>query len=175
MPLFSFEGKRPSMHPDAWIAPTATLVGDVVVEAGVSIWYGVVIRADLGTITIRAGANIQDNTVIHVGHNGCEIGPNATVGHQCLVHDCTIGEQALVGNGAIVLDGAVVGERSLVAAGSTVTPGAVIPPESVAMGSPAKKIVPLEGTAKLFVDHNAAVYHALAERHAATVELVEER
>jgi carbonic anhydrase/acetyltransferase-like protein (isoleucine patch superfamily) len=73
-----------------------------------------------------------------------------------------------------VLDGAVVGERSLVAAGSTVTPGAVIPPESVAMGSPAKKIVPLEGTAKLFVDHNAAVYHALAERHAATVELVEE-
>jgi len=175
MPLFSFEGKRPSVHPDAWIAPTATLVGDVVVEAGVSIWYGVVIRADLGTITIRAGANIQDNTVIHVGHNGCEIGPNATVGHQCLVHDCTIGEQALVGNGAIVLDGAVVGERSLVAAGSTVTPGAVIPPESVAMGSPAKKIVPLEGTAKLFVDHNAAVYHALAERHAATVELVEEQ
>jgi len=95
MPLYSFEGKRPTVHPDAWIAPTATLVGDVVVEAGVSIWYGAVIRADLGTITIRAGANIQDNTVIHVGHNGCEIGPNATVGHQCLVHDCTIGEQAL--------------------------------------------------------------------------------
>jgi len=172
MPLFSFEGKSPSVHPEAWIAPTATLVGDVVVEAGVSIWYGAVIRADLGTITIRAGANIQDNTVIHSGSNGCEIGPNATVGHLCLVHDCTIGEQALVGNGAIVLDGAVVGERTLIAAGSTVTPGAVIPPESVALGSPAKKIVPLDGTAKLFVDHNAAVYHNLAERHAATVEQV---
>jgi carbonic anhydrase/acetyltransferase-like protein (isoleucine patch superfamily) len=172
MPLFSFEGKSPVVHPDAWIAPTATLVGDVVVEEGVSIWYGAVVRADLGRITIRAGANIQDNTVIHVGHNGCEIGPNATVGHQCLVHDCTIGEQALVGNGAIVLDGAVVGERSLVAAGSTVTPGAVIPPESVAMGSPAKKIVPLEGVAKLFVDHNAAVYHDLARRHAASIEQV---
>ena len=173
MPLFSFEGKSPTVHPDAWIAPTATLVGDVVVEAGASIWYGVVVRADLGTITIRAGANIQDNSVLHSGSNGCEVGPNATVGHQCLVHDCTIGEQALVGNGAIVLDGAVVGKRALVAAGSTVTPGAVVPPESVAMGSPAKKIVPLEGTAKLFVDHNAAVYHELAQRHAATVEQVD--
>jgi carbonic anhydrase/acetyltransferase-like protein (isoleucine patch superfamily) len=173
MPLFSFEGKSPTVHPDAWIAPTATLVGEVVVEEGVSIWYGAVIRADLGRITIRAGANIQDNTVIHVGSHGCEIGRNATVGHQCLVHDCVIGEQALVGNGSIVLDGAVVGERSLVAAGSTVTPGAVIPPESVALGSPAKKIIPLEGTAKLFVDHNAAVYHELARRHAASVEQVE--
>jgi carbonic anhydrase/acetyltransferase-like protein (isoleucine patch superfamily) len=172
MPLFSFEGKSPTVHPDAWIAPTATLVGDVVVEEGASIWYGVVIRADLGRITIRAGANIQDNSVIHVGSNGCEVGPNATVGHQCLVHDCVIGEQALVGNGSIILDGAVVGERSLVAAGSTVTPGSVIPPESVALGSPAKKIVPLEGRAKLFVDHNAAVYHDLAGRHAASVEQV---
>ncbi|MFI5736578.1 gamma carbonic anhydrase family protein [Kribbella sp. NPDC051587] len=166
MPMFEFEGKSPTVHPEAWVAPTATLVGDVVVEAGASIWYGVVIRADLATITIRAGANIQDNTVIHAGHTGCEVGVNATVGHLCLVHDCTIGEQALVGNGAIVLDGAVVGARTLIAAGATVTPGAVIPPESVAMGSPAKKIVPLEGTAKLFVDHNAAVYHDLARRHA---------
>ena len=172
MPLFSFEGKTPEVHPDAWIAPTATLIGAVTVEADASVWYGAVIRADLGTITIRAGANIQDNTVIHTGSNGCEIGPNATVGHLCLVHDCTIGEQALVGNGAVVLDGAVVGDRTLVAAGSTVTPGAVIPPESVALGSPAKKIVPLDGTAKLFVDHNAVVYHNLAERHAASVERV---
>ena len=139
MPLFSFEGKRPSVHPDAWIAPTATLVGDVVVEAGVSIWYGVVIRADLGTITIRAGANIQDNTVIHVGHNGCEIGPNATVGHQCLVHDCTIGEQALVGNGAIVLDGAVVEKHGFVGAGALVTPGKVVGSGELWLGNPAKK------------------------------------
>ncbi|GAA0598689.1 gamma carbonic anhydrase family protein [Kribbella sandramycini] len=166
MPLFSFEGKSPTVHPDAWIAPTATLVGDVIVEAKASIWYGVVIRADLGTITIRAGANVQDNSVIHSNRDGCEVGPNATVGHQCLVHDCVIGEQALVGNGAIVLDGAVVGSRTLIAAGATVTPGAVIPPESVAMGSPAKKIVPLDGTPKLFVEHNAAIYHELARRHA---------
>ncbi|MFC5267737.1 gamma carbonic anhydrase family protein [Kribbella qitaiheensis] len=174
MPLYSFEGVSPTVHPEAWIAPTATLVGDVVVEKGASIWYGVVIRADLGRIVIREGANIQDNSVIHVGDGLCEVGRNATVGHQCLVHDCMVGEQALIGNGAIVLDGAVVGERALIAAGATVTPGSVIPPESVALGSPAKKIIPLEGTAKLFVDHNAAVYHDLARRHAASVELVAE-
>ena len=173
MPLYSFEGVSPTVHPEAWIAPTATLVGDVVVEKGASIWYGVVIRADLGRVVIREGANIQDNSVIHVGGGGlCEVGKDATVGHQCLVHDCVVGESALIGNGAIVLDGAVVGERTLVAAGATVTPGSVIPPESVALGSPAKKIIPLEGTAKLFVDHNAAVYHDLARRHAASVELV---
>ena len=172
MPLYSFEGVSPTVHPEAWIAPTATLVGDVVVEKGASIWYGVVIRADLGRIIIREGANIQDNSVIHVGDGVCEVGKNATVGHQCLVHDCTIGEQALIGNGAIVLDGAAVGERTLIAAGATVTPGSVVPPESVALGSPAKKIIPLEGTAKLFVDHNAAVYHELARRHAAGVEIV---
>jgi carbonic anhydrase/acetyltransferase-like protein (isoleucine patch superfamily) len=173
MPLFSFEGVSPTVHPEAWIAPTATLVGDVTVEKGASIWYGVVIRADLGRIIIREGANIQDNSVIHVGDGICEVGRNVTVGHQCLVHDCSVGEQALIGNGAIVLDGATVGARSLVAAGATVTPGSVIPPESVAIGSPAKKIVPLEGNARLFVEHNAAVYHDLARRHAATVELIE--
>ncbi len=172
MPLFSFEGVSPTVHPEAWIAPTATLVGDVVVEKDASIWYGVVIRADLGRMIIREGANIQDNSVIHVNNGICEVGKNATVGHQCLVHDCTVGEQALIGNGAIVLDGAVIGARTLIAAGATVTPGSVIPEESVALGSPAKKIIPLEGTAKLFVDHNATVYHHLARRHAASVEQV---
>jgi carbonic anhydrase/acetyltransferase-like protein (isoleucine patch superfamily) len=174
MPLYSFEGVSPTVHPEAWIAPTATLVGDVIVEKGASIWYGVVIRADLGRVIIREGANIQDNSVIHVGDGVCEVGKNATVGHQCLVHDCTVGEQALIGNGALVLDGAVIGERTLVAAGATVTPGAVIPPESVALGSPAKKIIPLDGNAKLFVDYNATIYHDLARRHAESVQLVEE-
>ncbi|WBQ04503.1 gamma carbonic anhydrase family protein [Kribbella sp. CA-293567] len=172
MPLFSFEGVSPTVHPEAWIAPTATLVGDVVVEKDASIWYGVVIRADLGRVIIREGANIQDNSVIHVNTGVCEVGRNATVGHQCLVHDCTVGEQALIGNGAIVLDGAVIGARTLIAAGATVTPGSVVPEESVALGSPAKKIIPLDGNAKLFVDHNAAIYRELARRHAASVEQV---
>lgn len=174
MPLFSFEGVSPTVHPDAWIAPTATLIGDVVVEKDASIWYGVVARADFGKIIVREGANVQDNTVIHVNDGICEIGKNVTVGHQCLVHDCTIDEQALIGNGSTVLDKARIGKRALVAAGATVTPGSVVPPETIAMGSPAKRHVPLSGSAKLWVDHNAEIYRDLARRHAAGITLVTE-
>jgi carbonic anhydrase/acetyltransferase-like protein (isoleucine patch superfamily) len=165
VPLFSFEGKTPDVHPDAWIAPTATLIGDVTVEAGASVWYGVVIRADFGAVVIRAGANVQDNSVIHLAGGTCEIGPGATVGHLCVVHGGTIGADALIGNGSIVLDGAVVGSRALVAAGSTVTPETAVPSEHVAYGTPAKKLAPLVGTTKAWVDHNAAIYQELARRH----------
>lgn len=172
MPLFAFEGKSPTIHPDAWIAPTATLVGDVTVEADASVWYGVVVRADFGAIVIRAGANVQDNSVIHVGEGVCEIGPGATVGHLCMVHHCTIGAEALIGNSATVLDGAVIGDRAMVAAGSTVTPGTTVPPETVAYGSPAKRFVPLSGEAKAWVDGNPAIYRNLAGRHRAGITSV---
>jgi carbonic anhydrase/acetyltransferase-like protein (isoleucine patch superfamily) len=115
---------------------------------------------------------VQDNSVIHVGEGVCEIGAGATIGHLCLVHHCVIGAEALVGNGSIVLDGAVVGPRALIAAGSTVTPGTEVPGETVAVGSPAKKFVPLEGTAKLWVDHNERIYRELAKRHKDGVEPV---
>lgn len=173
MPLYSFEGVSPTVHPDAWIAPTATLIGDVTVEEGASVWYGAVIRADFGRIVIRAGANIQDNSVVHVNDGVCEIGRNVTVGHQCLVHDCTVGEQALIGNGSTVLDKAEIGARALVAAGATVTPNSVVPPETIAMGSPAKKHVPLTDSARVWVEHNAAIYQELARRHARGIEPVE--
>ncbi len=172
MPLFSFEGKTPTIHPDAWIAPTATLVGDVRVEAHASVWYGVVIRADFGAIVIREGANVQDNSVIHVGNGTCEVGPGATIGHLCLVHDCVIGAVALIGDGAIVLDGAVVGPRALVAAGSTVTAGTEVPGETLALGTPAKTFLPLVGTAKQWVDLNPEIYRDLARRHRDGVEPV---
>jgi carbonic anhydrase/acetyltransferase-like protein (isoleucine patch superfamily) len=163
--LFSFEGKTPVVHRDAWIAPTATLIGDVTVEAGASVWYGAVIRADFGAIAIRAGANVQDNSVIHVGMGTCEVGPGATIGHLCVVHDCTIGAEALIGNGATVLDGAVVGTRAMVAAGAVVTPETDVPKETVAFGSPAKKFLPLTDTARAWVDHNPRIYQDLARRH----------
>ncbi|MPY83724.1 MAG: gamma carbonic anhydrase family protein [Actinophytocola sp.] len=165
MPMYSFEGKSPTVHPDAWIAPTATLVGDVVVEAGASIWYGVVLRGDFGRIVVREGANIQDNAVVHVNEGVCEIGKNVTVGHMCLVHDCTIGEQALIGNCSTVLDQAVVGPRALVAAGAVVAPNSEVPGEVIAMGTPAKKHVPLTDSARAWVDHNAEIYQQLAKRH----------
>lgn len=173
MPLFTFEGKSPTIHPDAWIAPTATLIGDVTVEANASVWYGAVLRADFGAIAVRAGANVQDNSVIHVGAGTCEIGAGATVGHLCMIHHCVIGAEALIGNSATVLDGAVVGPRAMVAAGSTVAPGTEVPPETVAYGTPAKRFVPLRGTARQWVEGNPAIYQDLARRHRDGVTPVE--
>ena len=171
MPLFSFEGRSPQVSPEAWIAPTATIVGEVTVEAGASVWYGAVVRADFGAIVIRAGANVQDGSVLHGGDDPVtEIGPGATIGHRCVVHGAVVGEQALVGNGAVVQDGAVIGARALVAAGSTVTPGTVVPPEVVVTGTPAKVRGPLEGQARWWVDNNPTAYQELARRHRDGIE-----
>jgi carbonic anhydrase/acetyltransferase-like protein (isoleucine patch superfamily) len=170
MPLFSFEGASPQVHPGAWVAPTATLIGDVVVEVGASVWYGVVLRADFGRIVIRNGANVQDNSVLHGGADpGTEIGPGATVGHMCVVHGAVIGAEALIGNGATVQDGALIGRRALIGAGSLVPPGAVVPDEVLAMGTPARVRGPLSEGAAGWVDGNPSAYRELARRHAAGI------
>src|ERR1700739_1945505 len=141
MPLFSFEGHAPTVSPTAWIAPTATLVGDVRIEDEASIWYGAVLRADFGPIIVRRGANVQDGSVLHGGQDPVtEIGEGATVGHLCVVHGAVIGTEALIGNGATVLDGAVIGDRALIAAGATVAPGMSIPPGMLAVGTPARVV-----------------------------------
>ncbi len=172
MPLFAFEGKRPSVHPTAFIAPTAVLIGDVTVEEDASVWYNAVLRADFGPIAVRRGANVQDNAVVHVTPlNGAEIGPGATVGHACVVHGATIGEEALVGNAATVLDGARIGARAMVAAGAVVTPGTEIPPGTLALGAPARVRGPLAGTpAEFWVRANPSAYQALAQRHRSGIE-----
>ena len=168
MPLFAFEGREPVVSPKAWIAPTATLVGDVRVEAEASIWYGAVLRGDFGPIVVRRGANVQDGSVLHGGADPVtEIGEGATVGHLCVVHGAVIGTEALVGNGATVLDGVVVGPRALVAAGATVPPGMSIPGGMLAAGVPARIIREVSGGAKEWVDTNPEIYRALARRHAA--------
>ncbi len=173
MPLFGFEGREPKVSPQAWIAPTATLVGDVLVEADASIWYGAVLRADFGPIVVRAGANVQDGSVLHGGSNPVtEVGEGATVGHLCVVHGAVVHEEALIGNGATVLDGAVVGRRALVAAGCTVPPGMAIPEGMLAVGVPARIVGEIAGGAKQWVETNPEVYRALARRHAAGVRLV---
>jgi carbonic anhydrase/acetyltransferase-like protein (isoleucine patch superfamily) len=167
MPIFSFEGRAPQVHPEAWVAPTATLIGDVVVEAGASVWYGVVLRADFGRIVIRSGANVQDNSVLHGGADpATEIGPGATVGHMCVVHGAVVGAEALIGNGATVQDGARIGRRSLIGAGSLVPPGAIVPDEMVAVGTPARVRGPLSEGAAGWVDGNPSIYRELARRHA---------
>ena len=168
MPLFAFEGRDPDVSPEAWIAPTATLVGDVRVEAEASVWYGAVLRADFGPILVRRGANIQDGSVLHGGTDPVtEVGEGATVGHLCVVHGAVIGAEALVGNGATVLDGASVGRRALVAAGATVPPGMVVPDGMLAAGVPARVVREVSGQASRWVQTNPSAYRELARRHAA--------
>ena len=175
MPLFAFEGVAPTVHETAFVAPTATLVGDVTVEEGASVWYGAVVRADYAPVVIRAGANVQDGAVVHAPPGmPCEIGAGATVAHNCVVHGATIGEEAMIANGAVVLDGAVVGPRSLVAGGSTVRPAAEVAPGVLAAGSPAVEKGPVAGTpAEFWVQVNPQAYRDLAQRHLAGVEPVD--
>ncbi len=176
MPLFSFEGHSPTVHPDAFIAPTATLVGDVHVEAHASVWYNTVLRADFGAIIVRTGANVQDGCVLHGGADPVtEIGPGATIGHLCVVHGCVIGAEALIGNGATVQDGARIGARCLVGAGATVPPNTVVPDEQLVLGPAAAVKGPLTESARWWVEGNPEIYRALARRHRASVTEVGDR
>lgn len=174
MPLFAFEGVSPTVHETAFIAPTATLVGDVTIEEGASVWYGAVIRADYSPVIVRAGANVQDGAVIHAPPGmPCEIGAGATVAHNCVVHGATIGAEALVANGAVVLDGAVIGAGSLIAGGSTVRPAAEIGEGVMAAGSPAQEKGEIAGTpSEFWVQVNPQAYRDLAQRHVNGVEPV---
>jgi carbonic anhydrase/acetyltransferase-like protein (isoleucine patch superfamily) len=169
--LFEFEGKSPTIAPDAFVAPTATLIGDVTIESGASVWYGAVLRGDCGPIIVRERANVQDGSIIHCPPQvTTEIGPGATVAHQCVVHGAVLEEEALVANGTIVLDGARIGARSLVAAHSLVAAGTVIPPGVLAAGSPAVVKKALEGTpAQMWVQINPVFYPELAAKHRAGI------
>jgi len=167
MPLYSFEGKSPRIHPTAFIAPTASIIGDVTIEENASVWYNTVIRADFSPVIVRRGANVQDCAVIHVTPvGGVEVGAGATVGHLCLIHAATLAEECLIGNSSTVLDGARVGVRAMVGAGSVVTPGTEIPDGMLALGVPCKVRGPLAGTAaERWVAINPSGYQALAQRH----------
>lgn len=171
MPLFSFEGTAPRIHPTAFIAPTATIIGDVTVEERASVWYGAVLRGDFNPIVVRAGANVQDNAVLHTTPaGGVEVGVGATVGHTCVIHAATLGEESLIGNGATVLDGAKIGARAMVGAGAVVTPDMEVPAGMLAVGVPAKVTRSLAGTpAERWVRVNPQGYQALAQRHRAGV------
>ncbi|MBU9763120.1 gamma carbonic anhydrase family protein [Mycobacterium sp. TNTM28] len=167
MPLYSFEGRSPVVDPSAFVAPTATLVGDVTVEAGASVWFNTVLRGDFAPIVIREGANVQDGSVLHAPPGiPVDIGPGATVAHMCVVHGAHVGEEALIANHCTVLDGAVIGRRSLIAAHSLVVGGTKIPDEVVVTGAPAKVRGPIAGTAAhMWVQSNPGAYRDLAQRY----------
>lgn len=129
---------RPEVHATAWIAPGATVVGDVRLGADASVWYGCVLRGDLAPIRIGASTNVQDLTVVHVDRGSPAIvGDRVTVGHRCVIHGCTVGDDATIGMGAILLSGSRVGRGALVAAGAVVREGFEVPDGAVAAGVPA--------------------------------------
>ena len=164
--IIEYRGKRPKVASSAFVAPTAVLIGDVEVGEEASIWFGTVIRGDNGPIRIGNGANVQDNSVLHVSEH-CEtiVEDGATVGHCAVLEDCRIGRGALVGSNAVVLNGAVVGEQSLVAAGSVVAANAQIPPRVVVAGAPAVVKKQLEGASLGWVEHPGPEYVALSRSY----------
>ena len=141
MAIETYENFTPTIHPSAYIAASADVIGRVTIHEEASIWYNSTLRGDINQIVIGAQSNIQDNVVIHLSDDfGCHVGQLVTVGHSAILHACEIRDEVLIGMGAIVLDGAVIGERSIIGAGALVTGGTIIPPGSLVLGSPAKVI-----------------------------------
>lgn len=164
--ILSIRGRTPQLHAEAWVAPNATLVGQVHLAARASVWYAATLRAEAEPIEIGAGTNIQDGVTIHVdAEYPVRVGTGVSVGHNAVLHGCTVEDDCLIGMGAIVLNGAVIGAGSLVGAGAVVPQGAVIPPGSLVAGVPGK--VRRELTAHELEGNklNAQVYQGLIDLH----------
>ena len=165
-PLHTFAGHAPAVHETAFIAPTASIIGNASLAQDSSAFYGVSVRADTAAIMVGRGSNLQDNVVLHADPGfPCTVGAGVSVGHAAVVHGCTVEDDCLIGMGATVLNGAIIGTGSLVAAGAVVLEGTVVPPRSLVAGVPAK--VRRELTDEEFdgVKQNAARYVELARAH----------
>ncbi|CAN5620984.1 gamma carbonic anhydrase family protein [soil metagenome] len=140
-----FLGTHPVLAGENFVADTAAVIGDVTLAEGASVWYGASLRGDVHFIRIGKASNVQDNATVHVsrGTHPCVIGAYVTVGHNAVVHGCTVHDDVLMGMGAVVLDGAVIGAGAIVGAGALVTMNTLIPPGSLAVGAPAKVVRPL--------------------------------
>jgi carbonic anhydrase/acetyltransferase-like protein (isoleucine patch superfamily) len=162
--LDKFLRQKPKLGKNVFIAKTATVIGDVTLGVHSSVWYGAVLRGDINHIVVGHHSNIQDNAVLHLADDfPCLVGNWVTVGHGAIVHACTVGDETLVGMGAVILDGAVIGRQSLIGAKALVTQGTKIPPGSLVLGAPAKvvrKLTPeerggLKWWAEKYVDNGA--------------------
>ena len=137
--IMELNGKRPETEKASFIAENATIIGDVKLEEGTTVWYGAVIRGDGDSIRIGKNTNIQDNTVVHVDpDNPVSIGEGVTIGHSCIIHGCTIGDNCLIGMGSIIMNGAKIGDNCLIGAGALITENKEFPAGSKIIGSPAK-------------------------------------
>jgi carbonic anhydrase/acetyltransferase-like protein (isoleucine patch superfamily) len=164
--IITFDGKTPQVRNNSFIAPTATLIGDVVIEDGVSIWFGAVLRGDFGRIIVRKGSSIQDNVVVHVIPD-CEtvIGEEVTVAHGVILHGCTIDKGAIIGMGAVIQDFSHIGEEAMIAAGTVVPSNMQVPPRHLAAGVPAVIKKEITGASLMWVKTSATMYRELAERY----------
>lgn len=164
--IVPFAGHTPQIDPTAWVAPNATLIGDVRIEAGASVFYGAVLRADIAPIVLGAGSNLQDNVVVHVDFGiPTTIGRNVGVGHAAIVHGATIEDGALIGMGATLLNSSVIGAGAFVAAGALVREGQHIPAHHLAVGMPAKDRGELDEAGRDRVHRNAFEYQELSAAH----------
>ncbi|MEK6439731.1 MULTISPECIES: gamma carbonic anhydrase family protein [unclassified Pseudonocardia] len=166
--MITIDGVSPDIHPDAWVAPGAVLAGRVSVGAEASVWYTCVLRGDMDAISIGERSNIQDGSVVHADPGfPCTVGAGVSVGHRAVLHGCTIGDDVLVGMGAVVLNGARVGSGSLIAAGAVITQGMEIPPNSLVAGVPGKVRKELGEEERKSILLNATAYVHLAGVHRA--------
>lgn len=162
-----FAGKRPGIAPDVYLADNATVIGDTELGAGSSVWFGAVIRGDMMPIRIGAQTSIQDNSVLHItaGVAGTTVGDRVTVGHNVILHACAVGDDCIIGMGAIVLDRARIGRFCIVGAGALVTPGTDIPDGSLVVGSPARVKRTITDEERAWITSSAQHYVALAQRY----------
>ncbi len=164
---YTLDGQAPEVGARAWIAPSASVIGKVVLEDEANIWFGAVLRGDTEMIWVGQGSNVQDNAVLHtdVGHP-LLIGANCTIGHRAMLHGCTIGEGTLIGMGATILNGAKIGRGCLIGACALITEGKEIPDGSLVMGSPGKVIRMLDAEAQAGLLKSAEGYRRNAARYA---------
>lgn len=173
MPLYSLDGQGPTLGDGAWAAPSANLIGDVRLARLASIWFGAVIRADNTPILIGEESNIQDGAVCHSDPGApLTVGARVTVGHQAILHGCTIGDGALVGMGARVLNGAVIGANCLIGAGALVTEGKVFEAGMLIVGTPARVVRPLTDAEIGALALSAAHYAQKAAHYAGKLQLI---
>lgn len=161
MTVHAFDGHAPQIHPDAFVHPDATIIGNAIVGARSTIWPTTVLRADMnGLIQIGADTSVQDGSIVHLteGWSKTVVGDRVTVGHRVILHGCIVEDDCLIGMGAILLDNAKVGAGSLVAAGSVVTAGMIIPPGSFVAGSPAKIVGPVKDKHKAMIEGGWKAY-----------------
>ncbi len=148
MTIYALGDHTPQIHEDTWVAPDANLIGKVVLEEGASVWFGCTIRAEHEEIRVGAGSNVQEHCVMHVDPGfPLTIEANCTIGHKVMLHGCTIGENSLIGMGAIILNGAKIGKNCLIGAGALITENKEIPDNSLVMGSPGKVVRQLDEAA----------------------------